>query len=337
MFYTARHHTNPPPALHNARYAGCPDPAVQLPHVASPLHRKRTARHVTFDIPSHSSHEDHTTHTQRQPVPQYETHPRTTSATQVSDMDTFGYRRGSTRRTPSLQGAFEIHTGARHDTENAKIKHDPLTRRTKDTVPHGVSKFQSAYLHPLLAPPPLPLVYDLRYPPISLSFPSSSPYADCGSDVLRVPLTPSPPRRIRLISLDFPWAFDIDDVRGPGEAGVTCLEVLSALYAALQRPLTDTEWGSAGEDKHASLLKARDRRLAIIPVDNSRTRTRSTMRFADANQGPTLRDPVVLRVDWLGSRVAFGGLVKDDEFARRRLIPGAKEPPETWVVKFQIL
>jgi hypothetical protein len=33
----------------------------------------------------------------------------------------------------------------------------------------------------------------------------------------------------------------------------------------------------------------------------------------------------------------FGGLVKDEAFARRRLIPGGREPPETWVVKFQSL
>jgi hypothetical protein len=46
---------------------------------------------------------------------------------------------------------------------------------------------------------------------------------------------------------------------------------------------------------------------------------------------------LILRVDWLGSCVAFGGLFKDEAFARRRLIPGAREPPETWVVKFQIL
>jgi hypothetical protein len=46
---------------------------------------------------------------------------------------------------------------------------------------------------------------------------------------------------------------------------------------------------------------------------------------------------LILRVDWLGSRVAFGGLFKDDAFAKRRVIPGAREPSETWVVKFQSL
>lgn len=118
---------------------------------------------------------------------------------------------------------------------------------------------------------------------------------------------------------------------------MTCLEVLSALYAALQRPLTDTEWGSAGDDKHTTLIKARDRRLAIISGENPRARTRPTVHFADEFQGPARRDPVILRVDWLGSRIAFGGLVKDEEFARKRLIPGAKEPPETWVVNLQRL
>ena len=37
-------------------------------------------------------------------------------------MDPYGYRRGSTRRASSLQSAFEIRTGARHDKENAEIR-----------------------------------------------------------------------------------------------------------------------------------------------------------------------------------------------------------------------
>lgn len=117
---------------------------------------------------------------------------------------------------------------------------------------------------------------------------------------------------------------------------MTCFKVLTALHAALQRPLTDTEWGAAGEDKHKSLLRARDRRRAIIPSENSGERTRRTVRFADTIQEPARSEHAVLRVDWLGPRVAFGGLIKDDTFARRRLIPGAENPPETWVVKFDL-
>jgi hypothetical protein len=51
-----------------------------------------------------------------------------------------------------------------------------------------------------------------------------------------------------------------------GEEGVTCLNVLATLHAALQCPLTDTEWGTAGDDKRASLIRARDRRSMMQPA-----------------------------------------------------------------------
>jgi hypothetical protein len=175
----------------------------------------------------------------------------------------------------------------------------------------------------------MPLIYDLRYSPTSLRFPSSSPFAGCGYDSLRVPLTLERPRKIRLISLDFPWAFDI----GPsaGEEVVTCLDVFTALHSALQYPLTDTEWGFAGNDKRASLIRARDRRLLVLHGSlNSAARAVSFDRSVQ-------RELLLLRVDWLGSSVAFMGLVKDEAFARRRFVPGGGERPETWAVKFQKL
>ncbi|KAG2364019.1 hypothetical protein BDR07DRAFT_1375326 [Suillus spraguei] len=111
---------------------------------------------------------------------------------------------------------------------------------------------------------------------------------------LRVPLMPEGPKQIRLISPDFPWAFDI----GPsaGEEVVTCFDVLAILHYALQCRLTETEWGTAGNDKC---------------------------------QYP-------LHVDWLGSSIAFMGLVKD-EASVRFILTGGGERPETWVVKFQKL
>ncbi|KAG1836365.1 hypothetical protein DFJ58DRAFT_818655, partial [Suillus subalutaceus] len=188
--------------------------------------------------------------------------------------------------------------------------------------------------HPFFAPLPVPLIYDLRYPPASLHFPSSSPFAGCGYEFLRVPLTPKRPRQIRLVSPDFPWAFDIRP--SVGEEVVTCLDVLSTLYAELQCPLTDMEWGTAGDEKRASLIRACDRRLwiqlALHGSSNSAARTRPTVSF----ERPVQREPLLLRVDWLGSSVAFMGLVKDEVFSRR-FVPGVGDHPETWVVKFQKL
>ncbi|KAG2148727.1 uncharacterized protein EDB93DRAFT_1144499 [Suillus bovinus] len=194
---------------------------------------------------------------------------------------------------------------------------------------------QKAFPHPFLASPSGSLIYDLRYSPTSLRFPLSSPFAGCGYECLRVPLTPERPKQIRLISPYFPWAFDV----GPNARGevVTCLDVLSTLHVALQRPLTDTEWGAAEDDKHASLIRARNRRLwtelALHGSPNSAARTRPTSSF----ERPVRREPLLLRVDWLGSSVAFMGLVKDEAFVRTRLVPGGVEHPETWVVLFQRL
>ncbi|KAG2148729.1 uncharacterized protein EDB93DRAFT_371926 [Suillus bovinus] len=208
-------------------------------------------------------------------------------------------------------------------------------RFTRQTMPSNLIT-QKAFPHPFLAPPSGSLIYDLRYLPTSLRFPLSSPFAGyAGYEFLCIPFTPEMPKQIRLISPCFPWAFDI----GPSAGGevVTCLDVLSTLHAALQHPLTDTEWGAAGDNKRASLIRARDRRLWVQPalhgILNSATCTIPTVSF----ERPVQREPLLLRVDWLGSSVAFMGLVKDEAFARKRLVPGGGECPETWVVKFQKL
>ncbi|KAG1772555.1 hypothetical protein EV702DRAFT_1201411 [Suillus placidus] len=240
----------------------------------------------------------------------------------------------SVARAPSLQGAVDMHITNRHNTDNTRLIYDHSAPRTM------FNETQKAYPHPFLATPSVPLIYDLRFPPTSLAFPSSSPYAGCGYELLFVPLTPERPKQIRLISPDFPWTFVIGPDPSAGEEGVTCLDVLATLHAALQRPLTDTEWGTVGDDKRASLIRARDRRLRLCPgSSNSAACTRQTARSAldaDApNHRPVHREGLLLRVDWLGSRVAFVGLIKDEAFARSRLIPGGGQPPETWVVKFQ--
>ncbi|KAG2364020.1 hypothetical protein BDR07DRAFT_1195765, partial [Suillus spraguei] len=131
----------------------------------------------------------------------------------------------------------------------------------------------------------------------------------------RVPLRQGGHKKIQLISQDFPWAFDIGLESSTTERSVMCLDVLTMLHTALQCPLSDTEWGAATEDKHASLIRVRDCWLKMNPASR--------------------RKPLILHVDWLGSCVAFGGLVKDEMFARRRLLLGVREPLEMWVVRFQ--
>ncbi|KAG1790082.1 uncharacterized protein HD556DRAFT_1446435 [Suillus plorans] len=314
-----------PPALHNARYAGWVRPPIQLPRVA-----------FTIDASSRHPYEN-LIHTQLTPaqIPERK-HPLIQWIMLTLNTATFlihGHGMVGGAYIPSLQGVPETRTTAQHDTENAGLIHCHFTRQM---MPSNLNT-QKAFPHPFLAPPSVPLLYDLRHPPTSLRFPPSSPFADCGYEFLRVPLTLERPKQIRLISPYFPWAFDI----GPsaGEEVVTCLDILSTLHAALQRPLTDTEWGAAGDDKRASLIRARDRRLRIQPAlhgsSNPVAPTRPTVSFERAV--PWQQEPLLLRVDWLGSSVAFIGLVKDEAFAKKRFVPGGREHPETWMVKFQIL
>ena len=40
------------------------------------------------------------------------------------------------------------------------------------------------------------------------------------------------------------------------------------------------------------------------------------------------------RIDWLGETTAFKGLERDEEFEKKRLLPGSQGCKETWVIKF---
>lgn len=73
-----------------------------------------------------------------------------------------------------------------------------------------------------------------------------------------------------------------------GEEGVTCLNVLATLHAALQRPLTDTEWGTAGDDKRASLIRAQFCRMRRVDGETCtwRSWTKLEARAARAASAP---------------------------------------------------
>ncbi|KIJ11795.1 hypothetical protein PAXINDRAFT_157184 [Paxillus involutus ATCC 200175] len=234
--------------------------------------------------------------------------------------------------------------------------------------------FQASVLkpHPFLAPQSLQLIYDLRLLPATVSFPPTSPYSHGGHQQLSVPMHAGNPRRVRLISPDFPWSFDLDlSSQGSVDAGnsrinpgingwenpeprtITCLDILTSLHVALQQPLTDVEWGAGDGKRRESILRARSRRLRLAqrtaayppqaqitqgPSSSSSRSSSSSGSSSSSIRVTRARNHSVLRVDWLGSKVLFGGLVRDDWFARSRLFPGTtEEPPETWVVKFRKL
>ncbi|EGO00347.1 hypothetical protein SERLA73DRAFT_107415 [Serpula lacrymans var. lacrymans S7.3] len=170
----------------------------------------------------------------------------------------------------------------------------------------------SSLVHPFLALSAAPIVYDIREPPSTLRFPPLSAHQRHSYRHLAVPLTSSSPRHVRIISKEFPWSFELDYTRRVDHNCVTCLDVLSALYSALQAPLADHEWGVADESRRKSMQRARARRI-------------------EAGGSALLQ-----RVDWLGSRAFFGGLRRDDKFAKQRLCPGTVQVTETWLVKFRI-
>ncbi|KIK34045.1 hypothetical protein CY34DRAFT_813180 [Suillus luteus UH-Slu-Lm8-n1] len=325
-----------PPALHNARYAGWPHPPIQLPHVGvtsggTPSHRPQVNVAHTQPYHIHSPHETFRSRINcgaqasaniTGPVnPQYRNNSRTWNGD---------------ARAPFTQGTVDAHATTQHDTGNTQFIYGHSVPRKMSS---NVNETNEAYPHPLISALSMTLAYDLRLPPTSLRFPSSSPYAGCGYELLFVPLSPERPRQIRLISPDFPWAFDIGPDPSAGEEGVTCLDVLATLYAGLQRPLTDTEWGTARGDRRASLIRARDRRQTGLQGSSEPASppARSVPGANASNNRLVQQEPLLLRVDWLGSRVALVGLIKDEAFARSRLIPGGGQPPETWVVKFKRL
>lgn len=166
-------------------------------------------------------------------------------------------------------------------------------------------------IHPFLALPTAPIVYDVRYPPSTLSFPPSSPYLQHDELDLRVPLADSLPRIVRIISKEFPWPITIDfTMRNPSHV-ITCLEVLSIVYGELQKPLLPQEWALADGDRREAMVEARQRRQRegwICPV---------------------------MRIDWLGNRTLFQGLHKDAKFSSVNLMPGTNQVNDTYVMKLK--
>ncbi|KAF9073657.1 hypothetical protein BDP27DRAFT_1318667 [Rhodocollybia butyracea] len=149
----------------------------------------------------------------------------------------------------------------------------------------------------MLAADSTTLKLDLRQR-AQLSMNASTFYAYSGVYALAMPV-----HHIHLVSKAFPWSIDIKSPTVP----LTCEAVWNALYAALQEPIADSEWGFfVGERK-----------------------IRETIEKAAKKRG----DKVLKRIDYLGESTVFRGLEKADEFQRMRLLPGTEVCTETWVVK----
>jgi len=159
-------------------------------------------------------------------------------------------------------------------------------------------------LHPILAADTTLARVDVRFDPSSEAAVQNATYYA----YRHAHATAAQSSHLRLISNDFPWLIDIKTNGHP----VTCDDVWSALYAALQQPLADSEWGVLSHDpsKAKKVQKAIRQRQSEIDKDKG-----------------------LKRVDWLADSHIFRGLEKDVGFAKRRLAYADSECDETWVVK----
>jgi len=126
------------------------------------------------------------------------------------------------------------------------------------------------------------------------------------------PAFAQPTYDVRIISKAFPWTVD---VRAPNGLVVTCGVILEGLHAMLQEPIADSEWG-------------------IVVHDKPKKETIEKAAKARHGKEKEKKDMRLKRIDWLGETTAFRGLERDEEFVKKRLLPGMETCKETWVVKF---
>ena len=163
-----------------------------------------------------------------------------------------------------------------------------------------VSKYPS--LNPSLAEDTTLLRFDVKQKP-SATLLASTYHANRHTYALAAPT-----RHMRLISKSFPWQIDIVT-----PTNVTCEDVWESLYAALQQPIVDSEWGF--------IIKDAKQKAAMEAETKKRT------------EGDPNADKRPKRIDYLGNTTLFKGLGKDDEFIKLRLMPQSPTCAETWVIK----
>jgi hypothetical protein len=139
------------------------------------------------------------------------------------------------------------------------------------------------------------LIYDVRDSPSrALSGTSAAEASFISATELAVPVTNPPVPFIRLLCRRFPWEVI---VRNSG--GVTCGDVLQAVYNTLNQPITPNEWW---------IVKDEDREIAMTA--SLRNCARSPAR---------VKSEGVKRVDWLGLHTAMRGVGRDDKLVESRI------------------
>ncbi|KZT43596.1 hypothetical protein SISSUDRAFT_1116289 [Sistotremastrum suecicum HHB10207 ss-3] len=200
-----------------------------------------------------------------------------------------------------------------YDRPAPSQQYDPRRRSWPDGIPgssyggidpsYGYGHFPQ--IHELLAANTSTLLVDMRTP-VHDQLRSSANAMHF--EHYAMPATQSGATTVRIVSKEFPWSFDIKSGSG---GPVTVSDLLQGIYIGLQGRLTDTEWAGADEVRKRAIERANASRRGMPVVDRAK------------------------RVDWLGHRIFFAGLVHDEAFASRSLAPGRHPVPETWVVRFR--
>ena len=115
---------------------------------------------------------------------------------------------------------------------------------------------------------------------------------------------------ITIVSPDLLWTIKVHTT---SDSAVTWDNVFKAIFRALSEPLQDSEWGLANNERRDNMLTSMEQRTS------------------SSHNG---RGDRVRRVDWLGRRTLFAGLVKDDDFVTERSLPGQELEGDVWVAKF---
>jgi Family of unknown function (DUF6699) len=154
----------------------------------------------------------------------------------------------------------------------------------------------------MIAAATLSFTWDVRDPPARMQ-----QYRNThrGDDIM-TPVLSTQTQYLCLVSYDFPWTIAISTNDG---LPLTIIDVLNALYESFMKEVRRSEWALASDTQKYTTLKA----------NKDRRRANMAMR--------------IRRVDWLGSRCMFRGLVKDSELIRKRMMPG-DHPGEMWAVRF---
>jgi Family of unknown function (DUF6699) len=148
----------------------------------------------------------------------------------------------------------------------------------------------------------LPVTWDVREPPARMRQYRNPRYAD---DMM-TPALSTQAQYLCIVSHDFPWTVAISTNDG---RPLTVIDVLEALFESFMKEVRRSEWALAADmQKYIALKANKDRRRADLPMR-------------------------IRRVDWLGARCMFRGLVRDSELVKKRLMPG-DHPGEMWAVRF---